>query len=378
MPRITTIVPCYQAEKTIRETLSALQAQTFKDWEAIVIDDGSTDSSPAIIQSAAESDPRIKLLTQENAGPSVARNYGLKQAAGEFIHFLDADDLIVAQTYEKLLNGFKENISADLIYCNWRVVSESGQIFARVQPPQEMTFDKLSSDNPLPLHALLSRKSALDEVSGFDENLLTVEDWDLWVRLIRIGKQFHSIPDELVSYRKIPGSLSRKSMFMLRDTMTLLNRLRTDDPNLDFERQLKISETHWRETSGSKISYYLGRAFQQGHSELFEECLKYIREIWTDGKSEPQWNIESMILGMNESELADASTKQLVDHKDSFLLSWEKIQRIDREIKNSQLAKAIASKLFENLEAMNKQNEILNQTLWNRSLHIVKKALGYR
>ena len=377
MPGITTIIPCYQAEKTIRETLESLRAQSFQDWECIVIDDGSTDSSSAIVESLAKKDSRIKFLQQENAGPSKARNAGLKQAGGKYIHFLDSDDVIQASAYQQFLSAFENHPEADVIYCGWKNTSEPGEIYSQVDPLNQLTFEILARKNQFAIHSIMTKKEALDEVGYFDEKLRAVEDWDLWLRLSRIGKKFYPIQSSLASYRRMPGTLSKDSMQMIGDTMLVLDRLRKPDPRLSSSNQLSINDSQWKETVASELSYYLGRAFRQEKQDVYDECLKYGKEAWNNNESNPQWSIDSMLLGMNESESVESANKQLADHNETLLNSWSKIQRVDAEIKNSELSKILAARLFQEIDILTKQNQILNQTLWNRSVHIIKKMLGY-
>ena len=98
--KISIIIPIYKVEKYLQSCLDSVLAQTFKDWEAICVNDGSPDNSGKILTEYAKKDPRIKIITQNNQGPSVARNNGLKQANGKYIFFLDSDDFIHPQLLE--------------------------------------------------------------------------------------------------------------------------------------------------------------------------------------------------------------------------------------------------------------------------------------
>ena len=378
MPRITTITPCYQAEKTIRATLESLQKQTFKDWECIVIDDGSTDSSAEIVEAFAKQDSRIRLLRQENAGPSVARNTGLKEAVGTYIHFLDADDLIVPEAYQKFLAGFQQNRHADIVYCNWNLISESDVIGGHVQSPEQYLFQDVASKNYFPPQVACLKKELLNEIGFFDEDLMTVEDWDLWLRASRLGKIFHHISDSLVSYRRMQGTLSRNSRQMLEDTRTVLQRLRTLDPRLNSEKQQTITDEEWRQNACRQISYYLGRAIRQQDEALFKQCKQYLIEVWSTKKEEPSWNVASLVLGMNESELADSALKQLADYREFILRKWNWILEVDNDTSCDALSKSILENLFQQAEALTEENRVLNLTLWNRCMHAMKRLFGYR
>ena len=98
MPQVTVVIPAYNAEKYIEETFDSLRAQTLTDWEALIVDDGSTDATAQIAEKASHADARFRLLRQENAGVSAARNHGLSEAQGTYILFLDSDDTLTADS----------------------------------------------------------------------------------------------------------------------------------------------------------------------------------------------------------------------------------------------------------------------------------------
>jgi glycosyltransferase involved in cell wall biosynthesis len=108
VPRISVVVPIYNVEAYLRECLESLAAQTFRDFEAVMVDDGSTDGSAAIAREFAARDPRFRLLTQSNGGLSRARNTGIADAGGEFLAFLDSDDLLPPKAYERLIGALDE------------------------------------------------------------------------------------------------------------------------------------------------------------------------------------------------------------------------------------------------------------------------------
>jgi glycosyltransferase involved in cell wall biosynthesis len=115
---ISVIVPVYNASAYVAESLSSIQAQTFKDWECICVDDGSSDDSPRIVEGFAANDKRFRLIRQKNGGPGAARNTGLKAAQGEYFTFVDADDRVHPQMLERLLDLAKGH-RADLVVCDY-------------------------------------------------------------------------------------------------------------------------------------------------------------------------------------------------------------------------------------------------------------------
>ena len=114
MPVVSVIIPVYKVEKYLRRCLDSLVAQTFQDWQAVCIDDGSPDRSPAILDEYAQKDARIKVIHKQNAGVSAARNDGIKNADGQFIHFLDADDWVDADYYQAMVTVAQDS-GADMV-----------------------------------------------------------------------------------------------------------------------------------------------------------------------------------------------------------------------------------------------------------------------
>lgn len=121
--KISTIVPVYNTEKYIGRCIDSIISQTYFDWELILVDDGSTDGSLNIMKSYAKKEPRIKVIHQENAGPGIARNSGIAQAAGEYVVFIDSDDIIISDYFEKLS---KE--TADVVFIDIDQVDEDFHI----------------------------------------------------------------------------------------------------------------------------------------------------------------------------------------------------------------------------------------------------------
>ena len=118
MDKISIIVPCYNAEKWIEETLQSLMNQTYSNLEILVVDDGSTDDSCKVVQSLLNKDDRVKLITKQNGGVSDTRNIGIEKATGEYVAFIDADDWVELDAYEKMLKKIKSE-NADIVFCGF-------------------------------------------------------------------------------------------------------------------------------------------------------------------------------------------------------------------------------------------------------------------
>ena len=117
MPKVSVIVPVYNAENYIEDCCENLLNQTYEDYEVIFVNDGSTDNSQRMLENLASKYDKIQIITQENKGQAIARNAGIKQSKGEFICFVDIDDGISKEMLEKMMEAQKES-DADLVWCN--------------------------------------------------------------------------------------------------------------------------------------------------------------------------------------------------------------------------------------------------------------------
>ena len=207
---ISVIIPAYNAERTILETIASVQQQTFLDFELIVIDDGSTDQTLKLVHSFA--DERIKTFSYKNAGVSVARNRGIAHATGEFIAFLDADDLWTPDKLELQLATLQQRPEAGVVYswtCN---LDEEGGAF---HPGESVFFEGDVYANLLVINFLangsnpLIRRQAIESVGEFDPTLTYGEDWEFYLRLAARWS-FVVVSKPQILYRQSAGAMSSK------------------------------------------------------------------------------------------------------------------------------------------------------------------------
>ncbi len=197
-------MPCYNAAAHLREAVESALRQSDGHVELILVDDGSTDASPAIASAlAAENPGRMTLLNTQREGPYPARNVGLAHAKGEFVAFLDADDYWRGDFVEKMRAAL-EGTDAVLAYCGWQNIGATDRTNEPYIPPDYEAEDKverfLRSAAPWPIHAALVRRSALEEAGGFDTNFATCMDYDLWLR-IGASRPIVRVPEVLAFYR---------------------------------------------------------------------------------------------------------------------------------------------------------------------------------
>lgn len=202
-PLISIIMPCYNAEAYIEQAVINVFEQTYGNVELIVVDDGSSDSSPALLTKVANTYPELTLLHQPNKGPYPARNLALQHAKGEFIVFLDADDYWSVDCLEKLYSALV-NANADVSYCGWQNIVENGQDGPPYIPPayeKANIHEAFLNGCPWPIHSALTRKSIVDQVGGFSERRFSAMDYDFWIRISAVTQNIVLVPEVLAFYR---------------------------------------------------------------------------------------------------------------------------------------------------------------------------------
>ncbi|MDE2385087.1 MAG: glycosyltransferase family 2 protein [Alphaproteobacteria bacterium] len=217
-PQFSVIIPCWNAAGTLADTLKSLQAQTCQDWEAILVDDGSSDDTPAIAARFAEADPRFTMLATKRLGPSAARNLaGLSHAKGEFLAFLDSDDVWMPAKLSASLLRLRQDASLSGVYGQisfFRVSPETPETYSTVYTRDLVAADFLR-DNPVcTMSNLVLRRAAFVQAGGFDTSIVHNEDVELLVRLAAAGGKIAGIDQHLVCYRTSLTGLSTNLRLM--------------------------------------------------------------------------------------------------------------------------------------------------------------------
>ena len=264
VPRISIIVPAHDAADTIEETLASALAQTERDLEVVVVDDGSRDETAAIVERIAQRDQRVRLLRQQRSGVAAARNAALAASDAEFVAPLDADDLWapakLAQQRERFARASRR---VGLVYGWSTVVDEASRPILRAPAwraegyvlPMLATFHFLGSAS-----CPLIPRRVLEEVGGYDTSLRAegaqgCEDWDLALR-IADRYEFALAPAYLVGYRRRAGSMSSDDTAMWRSYQRVMARVATSHPELPAEL--------WRWSSSQFQLYLAGLSVERG------------------------------------------------------------------------------------------------------------------
>jgi teichuronic acid biosynthesis glycosyltransferase TuaG len=206
-PLVSIITPVYKAEEFIEETIQSVMKQTYSNWEMVLINDQSPDNSKEIILSLAAQDSRIRLVDlPENSGAAIARNTGIEAAHGEFIAFLDSDDLWHPQKLEKQIKFMLDNDYA-FSFTAYELIDEDGDKMDKiVSVPQEINYHALLKNTIIGCLTVVLNRSKIGEIKML--NIRTRQDFVLWLDILKRGNTAYGINEPLAYYRKVEGSIS--------------------------------------------------------------------------------------------------------------------------------------------------------------------------
>lgn len=226
-PAVTVVIAAYNASHYISQALDSVKAQTFTNYEVIVVNDGSDDREE--LERVLNSHPLpITYLFQENRGVSAARNAAINIAKGEFYAQLDADDQWTPDYLEVQLQILRHHPDAVLVYPNAIIVGaagEPGPEFMKITPSEgEVNFERLVAQQCTVMTCVTARLSAIKDVGMFDESLRRCEDFDLWLRIVKSGGRIIYHRKVLALYRRHAGSLSSSRITMIRHLLTVFEK----------------------------------------------------------------------------------------------------------------------------------------------------------
>ena len=247
-PTVSIVMPAYNRHDLLRSAVDSVIAQSFAAWELVIVDDGSTDGTFDLAKSLAEIDGRIRAVAQENAGPSAARNRGIREAhaSSEYISFLDSDDLWTPQTLELLIDAIEaapdavgaHGVGAYVDADGQPILAGEGEALSRARREVDggklvprpvdhpTTFAMLVYSDVLMLGSVVVRRATLSKVGGFDEQLPGAEDHDLWTRLAVYG-DFVFVDKVVMYYRQHGTNTSSQKGMMLRSSVLGRQKLLT-------------------------------------------------------------------------------------------------------------------------------------------------------
>lgn len=220
---VTVIIPTYNSAQYLSAAVESVLQQTFKDFELLIIDDGSKDNTSELAKTFSD---KVRYIYQENAGVSEARNHGIKVSKGKYVAFLDADDTWLPTKLEKQIDALRNNSEYKFCFSDFVGVNQNLQ-------PIEMKRGRLvdSAIKDLLLRGnvvgsictVLCERELFDKVGGFDPKLSQCADWDMWIRIATLT-DFLFIDEQLVTYRQHDSNMSRNAILLEQDSLSVLEK----------------------------------------------------------------------------------------------------------------------------------------------------------
>jgi len=291
MPKISVIIPAYNVEKHVVKTLKSLNDQTFKDFEAIIINDGSTDNTEKIIKEVLQDTKfQWKFINQENQGVSVARNRGIIESKGEYICFLDGDDYYHPTFLEKMYNKAKEK-NYDVVFCNYFIISENGKTIRERKQKKESFGIELKGEEVLKQTLIghitiwtasyICKKKLLNEYNIlYTKGCTHGEDTEFWMKVFFHAKLINSVTETLVYYVQRKNSANHSSSIKVFNQVRAMKRVFNY-----FEKQKANNEILFLLKSKTIPKRYIGcfkiisKGENKENKEFFFKILKNNKTI---------------------------------------------------------------------------------------------------
>jgi len=290
--RISVVMPCYNSSDHIVESLQSALDQTHRPLEILCVDDASTDDTFAILKRLARQyDGLVRpLRRRSNGGPAAARNLAIAAAKGDWIAFLDHDDLWLPDKLERQVDFARRNPGVDLIHSDAWIENDRDAATRRLahdgrHVPDGDPFATLFYRCFVALLTVVVRRERIESVGGWREDLPSSADYDLWLRLARAGCRFGHIDEPLAVWRKLGGGMTDDASRMARGDLALLDRLVRDDP-------AAVRIIGARGVRSRLLALRLRVAHQLARDGRIAEAREELRRVWHAGRLEPRvWGL---------------------------------------------------------------------------------------
>lgn len=291
IPKISVVMPTFNAGRYIQEAIESVLKQTFQNWELIIIDDASTDDTSFLVRKF--NDPRIRYyhLTQRRKNPSAVRNIGIQYAQGEYVAFLDADDLYEPEALFQFVTYLDNNVSCQLAYGFYREIDSQGQWFQKSLPwlvvnesgvttlpvSYQQNWESVLTGKTIHQMTFVTRKQVFDELGLFPEKILFAEDLVFYLKLFQADfNSVQPIPAYLYRYRKYETSVCYDAdrFYDVLESLSKFSTWLVQEANLPEE-----AKTHFSKCLTSHYAYYLRTRYEGGSvSQVFQAAFKALQE----------------------------------------------------------------------------------------------------
>lgn len=270
MPEVSVVIPTYNCAQYLPRALESVFAQTYRDFEVLVIDDGSTDDTEKVV---CDCDAPVRYIRQENQGVARARNRGVAESRSRYVAFLDADDFWCSKKLELQLAKLARHEDCGVCYCDFLVVGSDGQrieitpltnrrsVELKGGVEDLLTFGNLVGGGS---SSVLCDRALLVRVGGFDPDLSQCADWDMWIRLAMLTS-FVYVPEKLLAYRIHGNNMSRNVDLLERDSVMVLQKAFS---NADLPRDLHCKQ---RQALARNYTVLAGSYF---HTNSYLDCFR--------------------------------------------------------------------------------------------------------
>ena len=269
-PKISVIMPAYNASETLGRSIQSVKDQDFHDWEIIIIDDGSTDNTGTLAQDAARKDKRIVYIKQDNAGVSAARNTAIKHAKGDWILFLDSDDTLDNRFLSKMIRSANDN-NSDIVICEYMHCSHEDRtsITDRCTKLPKDAITELMIWPYFAVHAAITKRDRVLASGGFDATLRTCEDWDFWIKIMtQDGVTYSNVNEILAYYHNTPDSLSKGASDMFADCREIRRRQKAGFYGPQTSKyEMNEAQSILKDTQ--EMCWYVAVDAAQGHDKTY-------------------------------------------------------------------------------------------------------------
>jgi len=273
MPMVSIIIPAYNVQRYVAETIRSVVSQTWRDWELIIVDDASTDDSWQQIEMTAAGDTRIRLFrNSENRGVGAAANQGFREANGLYVARLDADDVAYPNWLENRLAHMKADVSRVLVSGSRSLIDEDGKHIGRTHEDQLSTILawELIFGNPIPQSGTVCSMEAVRRVGGYDERFRTGQDWDLWVKLSAIGG-LAIVDVPMIKYRVTAHGISARYAYDRKAKESLLHNVMPRMATMSTGRSLP-EELMW--------VLYRNRSVMHTDREICQQAIQCLFDLY--------------------------------------------------------------------------------------------------
>ncbi|HVO28325.1 MAG TPA: glycosyltransferase family A protein [Candidatus Margulisiibacteriota bacterium] len=310
--RVSVVIPCYNHARYLGDAIQSVLHQTYRDFEIIVVDDGSTDDTPEVV---ARFGGAVRSLRQENRGLGPARNAGIIAANGDFVAFLDADDLWLPAYLAHMVQAFSNDATIGAIYCGWHYIDAGGKELARTNIrvfPRGQVYRAMTFMNFVIPSGVVVRRVCFDQLGLFDD--APCEDWDMWIRVLTRYAMV-GVPQALVQYRIHENNMSANIAHMERAKRRVLAKhFGTDETRTAAHRRaygglhLSSAYAYFERGWQNEGRQALKRAFAV-HPELVNELDTFYQLALTDQPVGSRGVFASLDL--------DACAGKLLEHLDA-------------------------------------------------------------